>query len=344
MAEVIRYVNPDSSGGDGTTSALSGTNAAYASLSAWNAAEATDLVSAGDFHRVICASGGSADTTAFNVSGWTTGASNYISIEGDANTGVWDTGAYRREITTANDMGVQEDYVRISGIQFQISPTIGGRACLSFNSHSTTCDLRVSKCIFRGGSGATQAVTGVQLSVANANGYRIENCLFYDMDNAGSVAINTGQAYGSRATKTVEHCTIINCLVGVEVGTNTTCVNVGYDSQGLGSADGFDTSGGGGAAGSLNCFSDLTTDATSLSGSGHGDSTNPTFSDEAGDDFTLASGDTAWKDAGGTAVNVTDDIVGTTRTGTFDVGFFEVVAASGTTLGGLVGFNTGLIG
>ena len=44
-ATVTRYVNPGSVGGNGTTAALTGTDAAYVSLSAWNTAEATDLVS-----------------------------------------------------------------------------------------------------------------------------------------------------------------------------------------------------------------------------------------------------------------------------------------------------------
>ena len=66
MAVITRYVNTASAGGDGTTNAESGATAAYASLNAWEAAEATDLVTAGDSHIVYCStgSGPAPDTTA----------------------------------------------------------------------------------------------------------------------------------------------------------------------------------------------------------------------------------------------------------------------------------------
>jgi len=80
VANVYRYVNADSVGGDGTTDALIGANAAYATLAAWQTAEATDLVTAGDVHTVVL--GGSTDlTTVFTLSstaGWTTSAANRI--------------------------------------------------------------------------------------------------------------------------------------------------------------------------------------------------------------------------------------------------------------------------
>lgn len=100
MAEILRYVNTASTGGDGTTNNESGGTAAFASLSAWEAATQTDLVSAGDSARVLCGtgSGTAADTGPVTVAGWTTSATSTITIEantGDEATSVWSTSKYR---------------------------------------------------------------------------------------------------------------------------------------------------------------------------------------------------------------------------------------------------------
>ena len=78
MADVQRFVDNQSSGGDGTTRGHSGATAAYASFAAWEGGEATDLVSDGDEHYVNHS--GTALDTATTIFGWTTGASNRIMI------------------------------------------------------------------------------------------------------------------------------------------------------------------------------------------------------------------------------------------------------------------------
>ena len=81
MALITRYVNTGStSGGDGTTNDTTGANRAYVSLSAAEAAEQTDLVSAGDSIEILC-SGSTHDTTIVTFSGCTTGASNTITVK-----------------------------------------------------------------------------------------------------------------------------------------------------------------------------------------------------------------------------------------------------------------------
>ncbi|HEY9200764.1 MAG TPA: DUF1320 domain-containing protein [Gammaproteobacteria bacterium] len=85
MAEIIRYVDPDAQGANnGLTPAD-----AYTSLNAWNAAEATDLVAAGDTHLCICsASAGTISTGQFAINGWTTSETNFITIRGNLSTGI----------------------------------------------------------------------------------------------------------------------------------------------------------------------------------------------------------------------------------------------------------------
>lgn len=79
MGEIIRYVNTGSTpGGNGTTNATDGTDRAYATLAEWEAAEQTDLVTAGNTHLVYC-SGATADGVC-TVSGWTANATYHITI------------------------------------------------------------------------------------------------------------------------------------------------------------------------------------------------------------------------------------------------------------------------
>ena len=133
MALITRYVNPGADpNGNGTTSALtSGDNShAYDSLSAWEAAEQTNLVADGDSHRVLCA-GTVADTTLLNMSGWTTGPSNTITIETDLgqsdgrNTGAtYSTSHYRLE-TNGQSIFHDNDYVTYIGVQVRTQTTSG---------------------------------------------------------------------------------------------------------------------------------------------------------------------------------------------------------------------------
>ena len=78
MAEVIRYVDPDATGsGTGVDWAN-----AYTSLSAWEAAEATNLVTDDDWHHVWCrSSNGTADTTGVTINGFTTDATHYVHVQ-----------------------------------------------------------------------------------------------------------------------------------------------------------------------------------------------------------------------------------------------------------------------
>jgi len=79
MALVTRFLNPASSGGDGTTNALSGANAAYATFAAWQTAEATNLVTDGDVHKLFC-EGSALSESIIIGTGWTTDITNYILV------------------------------------------------------------------------------------------------------------------------------------------------------------------------------------------------------------------------------------------------------------------------
>jgi len=133
MAEVIRYVDTDATGsGTGVDWAN-----AYTSLSAWEAAEQTDLVSDGDWHHVYCrASSGTADTTGVAINGWTTDSTHYILVEAasgdEAVKSGWGTTRYRLSTTS---MGITTDltYIHVKGLQIET----GGDSCFYINSTIT---------------------------------------------------------------------------------------------------------------------------------------------------------------------------------------------------------------
>ena len=144
-ATITRYVNPGSTGGNGTTSALSGANAAYASLSAWEAAEQQDLVTGNNIALVNCA-GTTADTTVTTIVGWTTGATNYIEIIGDNTTGKWSTSNYRLSAGFGILIDIQEENVRIDKLQLDQTSTSQFDGAIQVNV-TGTADIRISNSV-----------------------------------------------------------------------------------------------------------------------------------------------------------------------------------------------------
>jgi len=94
MATIVtRYLDGASAGGDGTTNALSGAGAAYASFSAWQTAELKDLVTANEIHKLICSGSGVSET--FRLTGWTTDIDHFVWVTVDStsrHTGIPGTG------------------------------------------------------------------------------------------------------------------------------------------------------------------------------------------------------------------------------------------------------------
>jgi len=122
MAEVTRYINTDSSGGDGTTNNTSGATAAYASAASWESNEQDDLVTATDNHVVnaSCPSG-TADGR-FIIDGWTTSAAYDVQFKGDNNALVFnDTDKYHIAFTPNGSyqygVWIRDEYITMSGGQ-----------------------------------------------------------------------------------------------------------------------------------------------------------------------------------------------------------------------------------
>ena len=179
---ITRYVDPDSAGGNGTTTALSGSNAAYASLNAAMTAEARNLVTADEIAEFICMSSHAnhtADTVLVNQSsGWTTDATRYVDIKTDAashHAGVWSDTKYRIVVNADPDAdpGVVQlsfPYGRSTGIQVKNTWTGAGNPKAAYFGYGTSGHWRVSKNILVGGSGA---------NIVNSGGYFFNNILYY---------------------------------------------------------------------------------------------------------------------------------------------------------------------
>ena len=323
MATITRYVNPDSAdGGDGTTNATTGANRAYASLADWEGHEQQNLDTGNSIAECICETNGTADTTAVTIDGWTTSATDYIAIKtsaGHRHGGKWNTGKYSLTPTIANEtraVTVSEEFVRIDGLQ--VNAICGASIVWIVGIGSSTlaaCEFRISNCIVKitkGGYTITYA-SGIEFINGNASSVaHFWNNIVYDFitGTAGNQRGIRFEAGTNGSVLTAYNNTVVNCGTGFSNGAGS---GVTFTAKNCGAAS---------------CTTGFSANVTQTTCS----ATAPTFVDDANDDFHLASGDTAWKNAGTSDPDsglFSDDIDGQTRSGTWDIGADEYVAAAG---------------
>jgi hypothetical protein len=347
--EVIRYVDPDSSGGNGTTNALSGANAAYASLSAWNAARARDITSAtGDntIERVICCSNGAshtADTTQLVMAaGWVTSTTNYIQIEAEvSHGGSWNTSVYRftPTISVNNDGGIiistNAKFMVFDGLQIGV---IQGNASNQIDQFSIASNATWShkfrnlliKGTYIGGSDNDCICTHAAGGTGTVYVY---NCILHSPDfgsNQGSAIYSAGTSY----TWYVYNNTFIAGAHGNSYGINNTTASYtvkAINNLFTGYSGGRSAAGGAMAGSGYNATTDSSIGYT-VSGGSTGDRLSQTFSfvDANNGDFHLKSDDPGAKGHGLTDPGsglFSDDIDGQTRSAPWDIGADQYVAA-----------------
>lgn len=307
MATVTRYVNPASTpGGDGTTNATSGANRAYASLIEWEADEQTDLVGDGDNHVVYCASGTNNETLHTSVYGWTTGASNKITIQGnpsDWHEGVWDAGYILTSSSTTAVLRIVDDYVDVIGLQLESTQSF------AFYVHGNSGGrVLLDKCLVEGSSSqyAVQAASG-------SNDVEIRNTLIQTTYRG----VDIRDATTGACNNVTVHTTGQYCFVGAGV-THKNCVGVGasiLDFHGSPSGD-YNASEDTSAPGANSVTGVVTTDGTD-------------FKSPSTDDYTPVAGgklDNAGDDLSGTftdSVTGVDRFVHTFEDNVFDIGAYE---------------------
>ena len=125
LTQRLRYVNTASSaGGNGTTNATSGANRAYPTLTNAITSEAASggLVAADVYLTIVC-EGTSPDTSAVDITGFTTDATHYVEVvtqTAGRHTGKWDTTKYRLEVAIDGDiLKISVPYCRIDGLQIK---------------------------------------------------------------------------------------------------------------------------------------------------------------------------------------------------------------------------------
>ena len=319
MADTFYYVNTASAGGDGTggIDVLSGSTAAYASLSAAEAARQGTV--GGGAHIIFECKGTTADTPV-TFSGWNVNGGGQITIRGHTSgrhAGVYSTSAYRIESDTASGilLGVSARHVNVEYLQFSYTGTynLSGWVYLGTSSEDTKLSRNIFKQV---GTDSTEAA----IRKAYAEPALIAFNIFYDL--AGTALLNSAGAATDLYNNTFVDCEYIHKSTG-------SALAVFKNNLIKGSTSGiFDT---------VSSSSDYNATDGSTFGAGYSTNTNDrvsqtfTFANEASDNFHLGSSDTGALDFGVDLSGVTDsiDIDGDAITGTWSIGadFFVGVAS-----------------
>jgi hypothetical protein len=343
---VTKYVNTAGTVGtqDGSTvtSGNSGT-AAFATMDQFIDWLVANDATISDSYICEC-SGSAADTVAVAVTGLTVASSRTITIRGNRgeSDGFYDgdalisTSHYRLAITTSsNCITVSENDLTIDGIQFNHTPGDSFRSCVTPSTNVN--GLIVQKCRFRnagnsrsaignngsaGSYGSSPTVTyrnnlsvafnspDVDIFVSNFNTPTINlyNNTFYRGASGNAIKVDTNGGSGAAVANIKNNICANTGAAPFSVAGNWTA---NYDTNGT------DT----GAIGTTNEVdlqpgSDDLDDLFTARGTG------------TGADFTLINGGAA-HDAGISSGMPTDDIRDEARTGSYDLGCFEIQAAGG---------------
>jgi hypothetical protein len=312
----------------------------YDSLFDWEAARQGTLV-VPEVAKCRC-TGGTADTTAVTIDGWTTSATQYWKIwtdpaESYRHAGIpVDTGnKYRLKCTESSGHHiVLEENGWFDGIQFfSEKDSTADLSTIQFDA-DVAFNIKISNSIFKGLESANHSGwhEGLELypNIGVGSKFYIWNCIFIDFFSTSAYE-SAAIAGGTYSTIYLYNCTIHNCAVGVSAGGATV-----YAKNVLTAATiyhGFITE-----TGSMTCTNCASSDATAddFGGSGNRVSQTFTFVDAANDDFHLAANDAGALGYGLNLYNdanypFQDDIDGQDRGGSgasWDIGADEYVSSA----------------
>ena len=158
----------------------------------------------------------SADTTAFDVDGWTTSYDNYIKIyttTAARHSGTWNTGKYRLAPATGIGLSVFEEYVWIDGLQVNSSNNSG-----FYSAPTGTSETRISNNLVKGN--ATNNVMGIAIDNSGTGSKAfIWNNIIYDY--TGTTRGTGIYWYYANLTPYAYNNTLYNNTIGFDKGLNT---------------------------------------------------------------------------------------------------------------------------
>lgn len=302
----LRTVTVKSSGGD------------YSSASAAEAGEQGDLVALDRQLDVECYS--FSDTTQLVIDGWTTDATRYIRFytpAAERHDGKWNVNKYRLETTAANNC--LEDYTVFEGLQISMNASGSFRYALNLVGASNNMQGGlVDSCIVKSIGSATDS-RGIRI-LSNSVATTVRNTLVYDFNTTGSIGISSS---ATTAKNILQNCTVANCTIGYDTGYLDT---IAENCLSAGNTTAFGTSSNWYTGTRYNSSSTAT-----VPGTNGRTSQTFTFVDEPNDDYHLGGADSGARDYGvDLSASFTVDIDGVTRSGTWDIGADEYVAAGGT--------------
>ena len=333
----VTYVDPNGTGD-------------YVSAASWEAdlGDTTGNLPSDDLIAVATCrcTGGTADTTAFTMDGWTVDATRYIKIwtdpaESYRHNGTYQTGnKYRLEISRALAVSILENYVRILGIQFQISCdvtwTTAKGILIDINGGNLQIGNNIFKAIFASGNSNEQYAISEAYEGGTETFVNVFNNIFYDWVATGAKTIISYEAGGTQYKNKYYNNTFYNCTSGISGVSADVLINNIFCSCGT------NVSGTVGAGTDYNATDDAAIGYT-VTGSGNiHDRVSQTFTfvDADNDDFHLASNDAGAKGYGLNLYNDASfpfqtDIDGDDRGGAaaaWDIGADESVAAGGSSI------------
>jgi len=289
-----------------------------------------DIVTSNEYVPFTCYD--PADTGMLTITGWTTGADNYISFVVNSayrHIGVYD--AAKAKIAFANNYGyvitITEEFVRIDGLQVINSGT--PNAGVIYGNQAGTGEIRINNCILACSAGVSSDRRGVNLDdiASNNNVFKIWNNVIYNCQGGIWMEYTTGTGH----IFAIYNNTIIDsgAYAGIRIIDAVGDMSV-YLKNNL--IQGANTNYNVTAFTTRNYKTNLSEDATAPTTSPDTGTINTaiTFADEPGDNFGLVGtlpGTNLSTDADG-FINITTDIKGVTRN-EWSIGAFEYVAAGG---------------
>ncbi len=308
MADLSATIDPDGTGD-------------YTSLNAGDTGEQQDLTDAGgDTFTFNCSSSsGGDDSTAVNLTGWTTAAANFLEVLGDHVSSAFDDSAY---IRTAS-MSLFEEFTRITNVGFSLAAT----TAIAIGSGVTGPDIRISGCYFKGNSSGS--VYAVDSGPDGTGTLKMWNCVINDYPRA----LNLNQQGGASISVFLENITVYNATSFGFMERASGAMTLGAKNCYIDSPDAFfGTWANDDAKNDYNVITENNAGEVAI-GSNGAFNTTASFVDAAGDDLALKSDDTACIDQGQDLsagdIGFNTDINAVARGATWDIGAYEFVAPAG---------------